>query len=206
MTKYEELKNEDVEETFNKHISRVDELSTHPTSSSHQNNVNSTQLNHSPPQDGAINHSHYNFSNADGVFSNITAKPEATKPFEELEPPSYDISESEQVPPYFEATVAAATYGEDGEVLVEGMEVGTPFSFIINVIMSMSFDFIGTTMMATTHAARCGSRMGLGITLLRYGLFIRSRDVEAELNEYRYYDPQSGETAEHLSSQNINPI
>ncbi|KAJ3201473.1 hypothetical protein HK099_002232 [Clydaea vesicula] len=57
--------------------------------------------------------------------------------------------------------------------------------------------------MATTHAARCGSRMGLGITLLRYGLFIRSRDVEAELNEYRYYDPQSGETAEHLSSQNM---
>lgn len=34
-----------------------------------------------------------------------------------------------------------------------------------------------TYLLHTTHAARCGSRAGLGITLIQYGLFLRTRNL-----------------------------
>lgn len=138
----------------------------------------------------------------DGVFSNLSAKPSAVKDFQEIEPPSYESTE--QAPPYFEATVAA-TFAEDGEVLVEGMEVGNVFTLVINAVVSCAFDFIGfllTSMLATSHAARCGSRIGLGITMVRYGIVVKTRDVNQEAEQYRYYDPDTNETPEGLAQQN----
>lgn len=45
----------------------------------------------------------------------------------------------------------------------------------------MSFQFVGfllTYLLHTTHAAKNGSRAGLGITLIQYGFYMRSRSDE----------------------------
>jgi hypothetical protein len=50
------------------------------------------------------------------------------------------------------------------------------FSFIWNALISMSFQLIGfllTYLLHTTHAAKHGSRAGLGITLVQYGFQMR---------------------------------
>lgn len=47
--------------------------------------------------------------------------------------------------------------------------------------VSMSFQFVGfllTYLLHTTHAAKNGSRAGLGITLIQYGFYMRSRGDE----------------------------
>ncbi|KAJ3299565.1 hypothetical protein HK104_008451, partial [Borealophlyctis nickersoniae] len=54
----------------------------------------------------------------DGVFANLSAKPEAPsasgKSFQEIEPPSYADVVHDSTPPYFEATIIS-TLGEDGD-------------------------------------------------------------------------------------------
>ncbi|KAJ3190077.1 hypothetical protein HDU85_000368 [Gaertneriomyces sp. JEL0708] len=118
----------------------------------------------------------------DGVSSNLNPKPDqspfTSKAFEEIEPPSYaDLEPREQVPSYYETTVVASGVLGDGEVLIDGMPVGDTYTLIINTLISMSFDFIGfilTAMLATSHAARAGSRIGFGITLIRYSLYYGS--------------------------------
>ncbi|KAJ3050308.1 hypothetical protein HK097_008718 [Rhizophlyctis rosea] len=146
---------------------------------------------------------------SDGVFANLSAKPEApttsTKAFQEIEPPSYaDVVQSEP-PPFYETTVFS-TIGEDGEVLIDGLPVGNYFAFFINMFISMSFDFIGfllTTLMATSHAARCGSRSGLGFTLIRYALYIRTAQYEKDVEDYQaLYDPENPETPEQIQAEN----
>ncbi len=45
----------------------------------------------------------------------------------------------------------------------------------------MTFQFVGfllTYLLHTTHAARCGSRAGLGVTLIQYGFYLRTRAAE----------------------------
>jgi hypothetical protein len=109
----------------------------------------------------------------DGVFSNMSAKPNQGKTFEEIEPPSYHDVIVDPSPDYHINCV-----DETGEVLIEGIcrvnqgfPVGDYFIFFINTFISMTFDVLGfflTTLMATTHAARFGSQNGLGLTLMRY--------------------------------------
>lgn len=149
----------------------------------------------------------------DGVFANIPAKPESQFKENELPPvrfplylrmgaygdvweqPYADVAQ-DAVPPYFDATVLS---DDPEEILVEGLPVGSSFSFIWNMmsnncliganypngVVSMTFQFIGfllTYLLHTSHAAKNGSRAGLGITLIQYGLYIRSagnEDVEA---------------------------
>ena len=63
------------------------------------------------------------------------------------------------------------------EVYVEGLPVGSLFSFVWNGMISMSFQLVGfllTYLLHTTHAAKNGSRAGLGITIVRYGFYMRS--------------------------------
>lgn len=53
-------------------------------------------------------------------------------------------------------------------------------SFAWNLLISMTFQYVGfmlTYLMHTTHAAKYGSRAGLGITLIQYGLFSREDDA-----------------------------
>lgn len=54
--------------------------------------------------------------------------------------------------------------------------MGSVFSFIWNGMISMSFQLVGfllTYLLHTTHAAKNGSRAGLGITLVQYGFYMK---------------------------------
>jgi hypothetical protein len=62
-------------------------------------------------------------------------------------------------------------------VYVDGMPVGSFFSFVWNGMISTSFQFVGfllTYLLHSTHAAKNGSRAGLGITLIQYGFYMKS--------------------------------
>lgn len=135
----------------------------------------------------------------DGVFANITAKPRAGEDAEEKPPVSntpsrlhalpsftspltpfqtYEQAAADATPPYWETTVLSpyAHSGNPDDVFVDGLLVGSFFSFIWNALISMSFQLIGfllTYLLHTTHAAKHGSRAGLGITLIQFGFQTR---------------------------------
>ncbi|KAG6331401.1 hypothetical protein ID866_7687 [Astraeus odoratus] len=134
----------------------------------------------------------------DGVFSNVTAKPSASVrtragdndihmvPEEEqsVAPPSahksYAIAQADAVPPYWETTVHAPS-GMDtsGGMIIEDLPTGSLLTFLANMFTSFFFQFVGfllTYLLHTTHAAKFGSRAGLGLTLIQYGIYSRSGD------------------------------
>lgn len=116
-------------------------------------------------------------SGTDGVFANLSAKPDPdsldSKYDEPL--PSYETAAADAAPPYWETTIITPGIDSD-EVYVDGLPVGTFFSFIWNAMISMSFQFVGfllTYLLASSHAARNGSRAGLGVILIQYGFYMR---------------------------------
>lgn len=119
----------------------------------------------------------------DGVFANMSARPERIESEKEEQPPTYEQAAADQAPPYWETTILAPGYGGIDEVYVDGMPVGSVFSFIWNGMVSASFSFVGfllTYLLHSTHAAKNGSRAGLGVTLIQYGFYMRSNsDVDA---------------------------
>lgn len=63
-------------------------------------------------------------------------------------------------------------------MMFDGLPTGSFFSFLWNFLVSMSFQFVGfllTFLLHSTHAAKLGSRAGLGITLIHYGFYLRTR-------------------------------
>ncbi|KAF1956818.1 hypothetical protein CC80DRAFT_548306 [Byssothecium circinans] len=110
----------------------------------------------------------------DGVWANLSAKPTRGEEAEE-KPPTYEQAAADATPPYWETTILApGTFGD--EVFVEGLPVGSVFSFVWNAMISMSFQLVGfllTYLLHTTHAAKNGSRAGLGITLVQYGFTMK---------------------------------
>ncbi|KAL5340522.1 hypothetical protein BJX70DRAFT_387312 [Aspergillus crustosus] len=113
-------------------------------------------------------------SSNDGVFANLAAKPERGGKTEDL-PPSYEEAAADATPPYWETTIVAPGMSSD-EVYVDGLPVGSIFSFVWNAMISMSFQLVGfllTYLLHTTHAAKNGSRAGLGLTLVQYGFYMK---------------------------------
>ncbi|ETI29556.1 hypothetical protein G647_02009 [Cladophialophora carrionii CBS 160.54] len=109
----------------------------------------------------------------DGVFANLSAKPERGEQLEE-KPPTYEQAAADATPPYWETTILAPGMSSD-EVYVDGLPVGSVFSFVWNGMISMSFQLVGfllTYLLHTTHAAKHGSRAGLGLTLVQYGFYM----------------------------------
>jgi hypothetical protein len=112
-------------------------------------------------------------------------------------PPSYASAQQDAVPPYWENTVIAPFSPDSvGEMIIDNLPTGSLFSFLWNMLVSISFQFVGfllTYLLHTTHgrsfvshslfftsdlfssAARCGSRAGLGVTLIQYGFALRGR-------------------------------
>ncbi|TQS38385.1 hypothetical protein Golomagni_01112 [Golovinomyces magnicellulatus] len=114
-------------------------------------------------------------SGSDGVFANLSAKPESGEKLNE-HPPTYEQAAADSAPPYWETTIRAPGLAGLDEVYVEGLPVGSVFSFIWNGMISMSFQLVGfllTYLLHTTHAAKNGSRAGLGITLIQYGFYMK---------------------------------
>ncbi|KAI0649376.1 hypothetical protein C8Q79DRAFT_1007897 [Trametes meyenii] len=125
----------------------------------------------------------------DGVFANVSAKP--SKPIritdldgnvhlvpEEVQketPPSYAEAQADAVPPYWETTVhaPAAALDPNAFMIVDDLPSGSVLSFLVTAFVSFFFQFAGfvlTYLLHTTHAAKYGSRAGLGLTLIQYGL------------------------------------
>jgi len=128
----------------------------------------------------------------DGVFANVTAKPSRPVTIQEGDetfivpedartdaPPSYSSAQADAVPPYWETTVHAPFSPDSiGEMIIDSLPTGSLFSFLWNMLVSISFQFVGfllTYLLHTTHAARLGSRAGLGITLIQYGFALRAK-------------------------------
>lgn len=118
---------------------------------------------------------------------------------------SYQAALRDAVPPYWDTTVVLPSHNSPfgpltsslsgDEILIDGMPTGNFFGFVWNstchyrhsafadplVIVSASFQFVGfllTYVLHTTHSAKYGSRVGLGITLLQFGFSLRSRAEE----------------------------
>lgn len=112
-------------------------------------------------------------NNNDGVFANLTAKPDPDKPNDD-QPPTYEEAAMDATPPYWETTIMAP--GITDELFIEGLPVGSPINFIWNMMVSAAFQFVGfflTYLLHTSHAAKHGSRAGLGFTLLQCGYYLR---------------------------------
>lgn len=110
----------------------------------------------------------------DAVFSNIPAKPVVEKEVVEELPPTYEQAAADATPPYWETTILAPGMSPD-EVFIDGLPVGSMFAFVWNAMISMSFQLVGfllTYLLHTTHAAKNGSKAGLGVTLIQYGFYI----------------------------------
>ncbi|KAJ1914546.1 hypothetical protein H4219_004740 [Mycoemilia scoparia] len=137
-----------------------------------------TQATHPSPPQGQ------NATN-DGVFSNISAKPDLYMGYENGVPeetlPSYqdiygnrDGNAASGMAPYFEPAVV--TISDTDELLIEGLPVGNFAIFLVNLAVSAGFQFIGfmmTFLLHSTHAARSGSLTGLGITFILYGFYMQ---------------------------------
>ena len=94
-------------------------------------------------------------------------------------PPSYASAQADAVPPYWE-TIVHAPFAPNsiGEMVIDSLPTGSLFSFCWNLLVSISFQFVGfllTYLLHTSHAARFGSRAGLGVTLIQYGFALRNR-------------------------------
>ena len=88
---------------------------------------------------------------------------------------SYEEAAADSTPPYWETTILAPGISSD-EVFVDGLPVGSIFSFVWNAMISMSFQLVGfllTYLLHTTHSAKNGSRAGLGLTLVQYGFYMK---------------------------------
>jgi len=133
----------------------------------------------------------------DGVFANVVAKPSTTENPRDLEvgtsnvhlvpefeqndiPPSYAAAQADAVPPYWETTVHAPSVGE---VEIGGLPSGNFFTFVTNFLVSVGFQYVGfimTFVLASTHAARFGSRAGLGATLIQTGFYMTQQDNQVQ--------------------------
>ncbi|KAF8165220.1 hypothetical protein B0H34DRAFT_648650 [Crassisporium funariophilum] len=160
-------------------------------------------------------------TNNDGVFANVSAKPTAPVTIQDGDetylvpedsrseaPPSYASAQADAVPPYWETTVHAPFAPNSiGEMVIDSLPTGSLFSFCWNLLVSISFQFVGfllTYLLHTSHAARLGSRAGLGVTLIQYGFALRSRldtsDVPEDNSDWTGVktDPQtSGPSSNH---------
>ncbi|KAJ8582104.1 hypothetical protein M405DRAFT_831248, partial [Rhizopogon salebrosus TDB-379] len=131
-------------------------------------------------------------SQNDGVFSNVVAKPATSvqiqaedgsiymvpEETQNTAPPSYAAAQADTVPPYWDTVVhAPAGMDTDAGMIVGDLPSGSIFSFISNLFASFFVQFVGfliTYLLHTTHAAKFGSRAGLGLTLIQYGFFSHS--------------------------------
>lgn len=113
-------------------------------------------------------------------------------------PPTYEAAAADTAPSYWESTVFsghALTETDDGwspdgphigevpDMIVDGMLLGTVFAFVWNMLVSAVFQFMGfilTFLLHSTHAAKYGSRTGLGVTLAQFSSMLLSRLAAAQ--------------------------
>jgi len=149
----------------------------------------------------------------DGVFANVTAKPQAARVVrtedgnvhmvpednQKETPPvsrslmflvlckftlcplqSYLEAQADAVPPYWETTIHAPGLDPGSDMIIDDLPTGSFLIFCLNVFISFFFQFVGfllTYLLHTSHAAKFGSRAGLGLTLIQYGFYSRTMSL-----------------------------
>lgn len=97
---------------------------------------------------------------------------------------TYAEAQADAVPPYWETTIhAPASLDPSADMIIDDLPTGTFIVFGMNFIISSFFQFVGfflTYMLHTSHAAKFGSRAGLGLTLIQYGFYSRAVTQEQE--------------------------
>ncbi|KAK7454626.1 hypothetical protein VKT23_011379 [Stygiomarasmius scandens] len=152
----------------------------------------------------------------DGVFANVMAKPQPAQAIQTIDqdgninvhlvpedtaqkeaPPSYAAAQADAVPPYWETTVHAPADPDSpgSSMYIDDLPSGPVWVFFLNLIISFFFQFVGfllTFLLHTSHAAKYGSRAGLGLTLIQYGFYSRSLNLENEVTP----EPATSETTD----------
>ncbi|KAF3355783.1 Low molecular weight phosphotyrosine protein phosphatase [Verticillium dahliae VDG1] len=130
----------------------------------------------------------------------------ATEEKEEM-PPTYEQAALDAAPPYWETTILAPGLGGADEVYIDGMPVGSLFSFLWNAMISMFFQLVGfllTYLLHSSHASKNGSLAGLGIQMIQYGFYLRGGPTEGD-----NAPPMNGEdgyaSPPDPNSHNFNP-
>lgn len=142
----------------------------------------------------------------DGVFANVMAKPQPAQTVRTVDqdgnvnihlvpedsvqkeaPPSYATAQADAVPPYWETTVhvPADSDGAGSTMFIDDLPSGTVWIFFLNLVISFFFQFVGfllTFLLHTSHAAKFGSRAGLGLTLIQYGFYSRSMAADTDVS------------------------
>ncbi|KAI0090310.1 hypothetical protein BDY19DRAFT_887714 [Irpex rosettiformis] len=152
----------------------------------------------------------------DGVFANVAAKPARQVEVrgengdiymvpEETQanaPPSYSEAQADAVPPYWETTIhAPGSLDPNADMVVDDLPTGSWLLFFANVFISWFFQFIGflfAYLLHTTHAAKYGARVGLGLTLIQFGFYSRKQMIE-DVIETPPGVPSSNETMPMMS-------
>lgn len=163
-----------------------------------------------------------NLRSAEEGSSNAHVVPE----FEQKDaPPTYADAQQDAVPSYWDTTVLAPANMGD-EFIIEGLAPGHILVFVTSFFVSFSFQFIGmsstcphrtrsyifligfmlTSIIASTHAGRFGSRAGLGITLVQYGFYLRSslRDTQMAQPDVNGWAPAAEPHPTFTSPQEAN--
>lgn len=132
-------------------------------------------------------------------------------------PPTYEAAAADTAPTYWESTVFSGNpladneggwtpdsihVGEPADLIENGMLLGSIFGFVWNMFVSGSFQFVGfilTFLLHTTHAAKLGSRAGLGITLAQYSAVLLSRLADAQ-ETFSHPDKDMHKSHRHVPS------
>lgn len=113
-------------------------------------------------------------------------------------PPNYETAAADCAPPYWETTFFPSAHplvadssswtpesenvGPVHSLVIDELPVGSITGFVWNFVISSTFQFIGflvTFFLYSTHGARSGCISGLGVSLVRYSLFLYSRISQA---------------------------
>lgn len=137
----------------------------------------------------------------DGVFSNLSAKPDrdgANEHTQQDNPPTYDEAAADMSPSYYGMDLSSTDMYYD-EICIEGLPVGNIANLFWNIIVSTSFQFVGflvTYLLHTSHAAKQGSIFGLGLTFIGYAYSMRPRNVDVKVGKDK--------TADRIKIENPN--
>ncbi|CCE83558.1 Piso0_004137 [Millerozyma farinosa CBS 7064] len=148
----------------------------------------------------------------DGVFRNLMAKPdrESTRIAQENHPPTYEEAAADAAPEYWESAIVSPMF--DDEVFIEGLPVGNIANFVWNILVTTAFQFVGFVLcylLHTSHAAKQGSRAGLGATFMYSGYnLLPSNFGKADVTPIKYIpsDPNQIDVNKSMSMKKGSSI
>lgn len=134
----------------------------------------------------------------DGVFANLSAKPEVLSKSESL--PAYESIAADSAPAYNVAVFVgqeASSSGTGDDMIVDGSPVGSASGFLASFILAFTLQIVGFILcywFGQTHSSKAGARAGLGLLMIRESLRLSS------ISSNTYDDIQGAENSRFPSS------